>query len=98
VRIDIERQPRQIARAAIHIEFEDARNHEDALRPMSVLEHGKPERLGPIDEDSAAHTALVLNDPITLPVLADQKERRSRTWGFDLSHGTFSFVISSRKI
>jgi hypothetical protein len=67
------------ASGSVHVQFEDARNHEHALRPVSVLEHGKPERFGAIDENSAAEAALVLHYPVPLPVLAEQKERRSRT-------------------
>jgi hypothetical protein len=48
------------ARLATHIEFENTRNHDNGLRPISVLEHCKPERLGTIDEESAAEATLVL--------------------------------------
>jgi hypothetical protein len=60
-----------------HIELENTDNHDHGLRPIAVLKHGKPERLGTIDEDPAAETALVLNDPIPPTILANHKERRS---------------------
>jgi hypothetical protein len=62
-----------------HIEFENTGNHDNDLRPISVLEHCKPERLGTIDEESSAEAALVPNNPISSAVLANEKERRSRT-------------------
>jgi hypothetical protein len=74
---------------SVHVQFEDARNHKHALRPVSVLEHRKAERFGPIDKNSAAEAALILHHPVPLPVLAEQKERRSRTRGFGLSHRRF---------
>jgi hypothetical protein len=57
------------------------------LRPISVLEHCKPERLSTIDEESAAEAARVPNNPFSSAVLANEKERRSRTRGrLDLFH------------
>jgi hypothetical protein len=64
-------------RFTAHIELENTDNHDHGLRPIAVLKHGKPERLGAVDEDPAAEAALVLNDPIPPTILADQKERRS---------------------
>jgi hypothetical protein len=42
------------ARFTTHIELENTGNHNHGLRPIAVLKHGKPERLGSIDEESAA--------------------------------------------
>ncbi|HUC02622.1 MAG TPA: hypothetical protein VMS10_01775 [Methyloceanibacter sp.] len=86
---DVELPLRLGAPASVHVQFEDARNHKHALRPVSVLEHRKAERFGPIDKNSAAEAALILHHPVPLPVLAEQKERRSRTRGFGLSHRRF---------
>ena len=70
-----------------HIEFENTGNHDNGLRPISVLEHCKPERLSTIDEESAAEAARVPNNPVSSAVLANEKERRSRTRGrLDLFH------------
>jgi hypothetical protein len=70
-----------------HIEFENTGNHDNGLRPISVLEHCKPERLSTIDEESAAEAARVPNNPFSSAVLANEKERRSRTRGRpDLFH------------
>ena len=70
-----------------HIEFENTGNHDNGLRPISVLEHCKPERLSTIDEESAAEAARVPNNPFSSAVLANEKERRSRTRGrLDLFH------------
>jgi hypothetical protein len=72
MRTDVERQPSHVARVAIHVEFEDARAHEDALRAMSVFNiasRSASVRLKKIPP----HATLVLNDPIPLPVLTDHK-------------------------
>jgi hypothetical protein len=76
------------ARFTTHIELENAGNHDHGLRPIAVLKRGKPERLGTIDEEPTAEAARVLNNPVPPAVLADQKQRRSRTRSrCDLSHG-----------
>src|SRR6476619_5029510 len=70
-----------------HIEFENTGNHDNGLRPISVLEHCKPERLSTIDEESAAEAARVPNNPVSSAVLANEKQRRPRTRGrLDLFH------------
>jgi hypothetical protein len=70
-----------------HIEFENSGNHDNGLRPISILEHCKPERLSTIDEESAAEATRVANHPFSSAVLANEKERRSRTRGrLDLFH------------
>jgi hypothetical protein len=71
-----------------HIEFEDSRDHHDGLRLMSVLEQGKPDRFGTIDEQSAATVPLILNDPVAVAVLADKEEvgLRPRRGRFLLVH------------
>jgi len=70
-----------------HIEFENSGNHDNGLRPISILEHCKPERLSTIDEESAAEAARVPNHPVSSAVLANEKQRRSRTRGrLDLCH------------
>jgi hypothetical protein len=70
-----------------HIEFENTGNHDNRLRPISVLEHCKPERLSTIDEESAAEAARVPNNPVSSAVLANEKQRGSRTRGrLDLFH------------
>jgi hypothetical protein len=76
------------ARVTTHIELENTGNHNHGLRPIAVLKHGKPERLGTIDEESAAEAARILNNPASPAILADQKERRFGTRGrLGLSHG-----------
>jgi hypothetical protein len=85
--IYVEWQLMRCARFTTHIELENTGNHDNGLRPVSVLKHCKPDRLGTIDEESAAYAAMVLNNPDPPAILADQEERRSRTRGrFCLSH------------
>jgi hypothetical protein len=59
---------------ATHIELENAGDHDHGLRPIAVLKHGKPERLGAIEEDSTAAATPVPNHPISPSVPADHKE------------------------
>jgi hypothetical protein len=63
------------ARFTTHVEFENTGNHDNGLRPIAVLKHGKPKRLSPIDEESTAYAAMVLNNPDPPAILADQEER-----------------------
>ena len=84
----IARQPVNVVSATLHIELKNARNHDDGLRPIPILVHREAERGYAIGEKSAAHATLVLNDPVSVGVLAHQKERRPRTRGnFCSSHG-----------
>jgi hypothetical protein len=64
---------------AANIEFKNSRHHNDRLRSISILKHCEAERLGAVNEKSATSAALVLDDPISPAVFADQKERNPRT-------------------
>jgi hypothetical protein len=64
---------------AAHIEFKNTRNHNDRLRPISILKHCELEGFCAIDEKSAAVALVVLDDPIAPAVFTDQEERRSGT-------------------
>jgi hypothetical protein len=76
------------ARFTTHIELENTGNHDHGLRLIAVLKHRQPERLGTIDKEPAAEAARVLNNPVPPAILADQKQRRSRTRERrGLSHG-----------
>ena len=46
------------AQSTAHIELENTGNHDRGLQPIAVLKHGKPERLGTIDEDPAPNPRL----------------------------------------
>ena len=92
--VDVAQQLTRCARLTIHVEFENTWDHDNGVRTISVLEHCKPERLGTIDEESAAEAALVPNNLVSSTVLANEKERRSRTRGrFDLFHA-ISFMMT----
>jgi hypothetical protein len=56
-----------------HIELENPGNHNYGLRPIAVLKHGKPKRLGTIDEESAAKAARILNNPVPPTILPIRK-------------------------
>jgi hypothetical protein len=73
------RRPMSCARSTAHIELENTGNHDHCLRSTALVKHGKPDRLGTIDEDPTAEAALVPNNPITPAVLPDQKQRRFGT-------------------
>jgi hypothetical protein len=62
-------------RLGAHVEFENARDHDHGLRPVAVLEHGELQGFGAVDEQSAAKSALIPNDPVAAAVLADQEQR-----------------------
>jgi hypothetical protein len=55
-----------------------------------ILEHREPERVGAIEEHSAAQMPLILDDPLAAAVLAEQEyrcpSRRSRRVNFNLAH------------
>jgi hypothetical protein len=58
---------------AAHIEFKNTGNHNDRLRPISILEHCELEGFGAIDEKSAAIALVVLDDPMAPAVFTDQE-------------------------
>jgi hypothetical protein len=51
------------AQAMSHIELENTRNHDHGLRSIALLKHCKPQRLGTINDESAAEAAPILNHP-----------------------------------
>jgi hypothetical protein len=61
---------------AVQIEFENAGDHDDGLRPVSVFEHRVVEGLLAVDEESTAGTFFVLDDPVTSAIPADFEARR----------------------
>jgi hypothetical protein len=77
---------------AAHIEFKNTRNHNDRLRPISILKHCELEGFGAIDKKSAAAALIVLDYPMAPAVFTDQEERRSSTrlrrGRFRMFHGT----------
>jgi hypothetical protein len=56
---------------AAHIELENTRNHNDRLRPISILKHCELECFCAIDEKSTAGALLILHDPIAPAVFTD---------------------------
>jgi hypothetical protein len=64
---------------AAHIELKNTWNHNDRLRPISILKHCEFEGFGEIDKKSAAAALIVLDDPIAAAVFADQELRQSGT-------------------
>jgi hypothetical protein len=60
-------------RVAAHIEFKNTGNHNDRLRPISILKHCELEGFGAIDEKSAVVALVVLDYPIAPAVFTDQE-------------------------
>jgi hypothetical protein len=58
-------------RLAAQVELENSRHHDDRLRPLSILEHGKFDGFGAINEQTSTKTMLILCDPIPTTVSAD---------------------------
>jgi hypothetical protein len=86
----------KLLRRAAHVELEHAGNHSDRLRPSAGLVHGIADGFVAIDEEAAAQTALVLDDPMAATISADQESIRSRDGfrrgRFRLVHGCLLFM------
>jgi hypothetical protein len=67
------REPRGRHRFSVQIKFEDARNGDNGRRLVAVFKSYVSERLGAINEESAADPALVLDHPISPAVLANHE-------------------------
>jgi hypothetical protein len=87
------------ARVAAHIELKNTWDHDDGLGPMSIFEQRETERFCTADEEAAAKMLLVLNNPVSLAVLTDEKKGRfrlrSRRGRFLLDHDTFPALYSA---
>src|SRR5882757_3076414 len=77
------------ARPAIDVKLENARDHDDRLRTVPVLEHCKLEGFSSTDEKAAAEPLLILHDPMAVAILADAEQARMRR---GLRRGRFGFV------
>jgi len=58
------------------IELESARDHDDRLQPVSIFEPRELQGLVAVDEQTAAKTALILDDPLAATVPADEENDR----------------------
>jgi len=58
------------------IELESARDHDDRLQPVPIFEPGELQGLVAVDEQTAAKTALILDDPLAATVPADEENDR----------------------
>src|SRR6516162_899391 len=67
------------ARTGGDIELKNIAHHPDSFGMVSILGEGELKGCGLSDEEAAAQTLLVLDDPIPAAVPADQKERVLRT-------------------
>jgi hypothetical protein len=56
------------------VKFEDTGDHDNRLRPISVLEQRVFERFGAVYEQSSAQAPPVLDYPVAAAVSPDQKE------------------------
>jgi hypothetical protein len=54
-----------------HIELKNTWNHNDRLRPISILKHCELEGFGAIDKKSAATALIVLDYPMAPAVFTD---------------------------
>jgi hypothetical protein len=86
-------------RLSVHVKFENAGNHYNRLRAISVLQHRKPQRLCAVDEKPAANPLVVLDDPISATVASDMELQWSRArhdWGiFIFFHVQAPYVVKS---
>lgn len=58
-------------RRAIHVEFEGPGNHDEGLRPVSILGPDVTQRCVTAGEQTATEPSGVLNDPVSAGVLAN---------------------------
>jgi hypothetical protein len=77
---------------ANQIEFQNAGNHDDGLRPIAIFKHREAESLRAVNEESTAGTFFVLDHPVTSAIAADFETRRigAGPWRgrFRLDHDT----------
>jgi hypothetical protein len=64
---------------AVQVELQNTRNHDDRLRPVSILKHCEAESLGAVTKESAAGALFVLDHPVTSAIPADPETRRIQT-------------------
>jgi hypothetical protein len=64
---------------ATHVEFDGARQLDDCLWMMAILEQRVFDGLRAVDEQAAVKTVLFLGDPVATAVLADEDAGRCRT-------------------
>jgi hypothetical protein len=57
------------------VEFQNAGNHDDGLRPVAVFKHCKAEGLGAVDKKTAAGAGFVLDHPLASAISADAEVR-----------------------
>jgi hypothetical protein len=70
-------QPRLRRRRCLaHVEFENTPDHDKSPRAVAVLRAHEAERPVAVDEKSAADTARILNDPVSMGVAPNSKPRR----------------------
>ncbi len=81
------------------IELENARHHDDRLRPVAALEPREFQRLGAIDEQPAMQPPLIPNHPMAAAVAADQVERHGglRVSRLRSTHDTFPLMSNARR-
>jgi hypothetical protein len=60
--------------AAMHVEFDLARQFDDGFRVMAVLEQRVFQGLGAVDEQAAIEAVLLLGDPLATPVSSDEDD------------------------
>src|SRR5262249_56433653 len=82
-----------ISRRRMHVELENAWDHDHGLRPVPVLEHREFHRFGAVHEQATTKAALILDDPVAAAVPADS-EQGFRTAGrgrLTFAHGNSPF-------
>src|ERR1700704_5836753 len=97
LRVGLRRRHREGARAQVEVKI--ARDGDDQVRPVAVLEQGIFERRRPADKEAAAPAALVLSHPVAAAVLANEEQRGIGPAGqehFTLAHGTSPFSRRGR--
>ena len=73
---------------AAHVEFDPARQLDDGLGMMAVLEQGVFDGLRAADEQATEQAVLLPGNPVAVAVAADEDDGGGRTarWRFDALH------------
>jgi hypothetical protein len=82
----------------MHVELENAWDHDHGLWPVPVLEHREFHRFSAVHEHAAAKAALILHDPVAAAIPADPEQLRATCRGrFTFIHDTSPFDHQHRE-
>ena len=87
-------------RFCAHVQFKTFRYHDYGLRAVSTLPHREFEGLSSVNEQAAAQTAGVLDDPVSVAIFANQEGRErwaARRRRFTFAHGYIRLLLRQER-